>query len=257
MGLGSVNRMSAIQIRNLLASLSGADRLDASAIKNLPGNGGSDPLFANVVLLLPFTTLSGLTDIKGKVVINGGSTLSTAINNPFGDNTGVRAFAGSGARISVATSSDFAFGNGAFAIDGWLYPTTIPNSWGIMDTRPTSQVSDWVVAGDVTGKIGFADFSYTSAPYIEFGSSGLSLNQWQYFCISRSAVLTDNHKVWIDGLLVTTATTRNNAINAASSLLIGDITDPGDSFTGYMSNIRITRAYRDGSIVPTAIFPIS
>jgi hypothetical protein len=268
MGFGNVpgqgSSLSAIQIRDALQSLTGANRLDASAIKNIGAvtPPSADPLFTDVVLLLPLTTTSGLADTKGNLVTNSGSTMSTAVLDPFGSNTGVRAFPGAGARISVAQSADFAFGAGAFAIEGWLYPTTIPGglTWGIMDTRPSAQLSDWVVAGESSGKIGFADFSYPS-PYYEFGSLGLSLNQWQYFCLSRTAVSTDKHKLWINGVLATTATTRNNAITAASSLLIGDQIDTGSSyggsFTGYMSNIRITRAYRDGSIVPTAPFPTS
>lgn len=233
--------------------------VNASAVATILNDDVGDPLFNNVVLLLPFTTAAGITDIKGKVVTNQGSTASTTINDPFGNNVGVRAFAGSAARISVAQSNDFAFGNGAFAIDGWLYPTAFPagNTWGLMDTRLTDNLTNWVLNGSSTGQIAFVDFSYPP-PYYEFGPSGLVLNQWQYFCISRTAVVTQNHKVWVNGSLIMTAATRNNMISAAGLLIIGDQVDAAPpfngSFTGYMSNIRITRAYRDGSIVPNAPF---
>ena len=217
-----------------------------------------DPLSSSVVLLMPMTTASGITDIKGKVTTNQGSTPSTARNDPFGNNVGVRDFAGAGARISVAQSNDFAFGSGAFAIEMWLYPTSIPsgNTWGILDTRPVAQLSDWVVAGNGSGSIGFTDFSYQN-PYYEFTSSPIILNQWNYVCVSRTA--TENHKIWINGVLFRTASTRSNAITASGNLLVGDQSDTAalfdGSFTGSMSNLRITRAYRDGSVIPTAAFP--
>jgi hypothetical protein len=220
--------------------------------------GTSDPLFADVVLLLPLTTASGLVDVKSKVVTNAGSTGSTTVNDPFGNNVGVRAFGGGGSRISVQQSADFAFGNGAFAIDGWFYPTAFPGGlgWGIMDVRPQATLASWVMGGNPAGFIGLLDASQGD---YEFSSSPLILNQWNYLCISRTTITTENHKVWINGALVRTAGTRNNAMTAQLPLIIGDQYDQqtnyDGSFTGYMSNIRITRAYRDGSIVPTAPFP--
>jgi hypothetical protein len=260
MGFGNVpgqgSSLSAIQIRDALQTLTGANRLDASAIKNIGAvtPTSADPLFADVVLLLPLTTSSGLVDIKGKSVTNAGSTLSTAVNDPFGDNTGVRAFASGGARISVAQSADFAFENGAFAIDGWLYPTAFPSGieWGIMDCRAGVVATPWTITGTNTGQLSM---------YNEFNSSTnpLLLNQWNYFCISRP-LNTGFSQIWLNGAGAVAASARSN-IPADGNLLIGDIlntgSDYGGSFTGYMSNVRITRAYRDGSIVPTAPFPTS
>ena len=220
----------------------------------------NDPLFSSVVLLMPMTTASGIADVKGKSTINQGTTASTR-NDPFGNNIGVRDFAGGGARISVNPTSDFAFGNGAFAIEMWLYPTAIPGgngAWGLLDIRNSLAAVDWLIGGNSMGDIAFVDFSYPS-PYFDYSVSPLILNQWNYICLSRTA--TDSHKVWINGVLVKTASVRSANITAGNQLLVGDLLDtasPYDgSFTGSMSNLRITRAYRDGSIVPTAAFPTS
>lgn len=220
----------------------------------------TDPLFADVVLLLPLTTASGLTDVKGKSVNNVGSAASTVINDPFGNNTGVRAFTGGGVKITVAQSADFAFGAGAFAFDGWLYPTLIPAvNWGIADTRLAPNTAlDWSIAGNPSGQISMYD---TSTPFYEFNPPGLILNQWNYFCFSRPITSNVRTKLWINGNLATTNATRNNSITAGGNLSIGNTIDAIsagiDSFTGYMSNIRITRAYRDGSTVPTKRFATS
>lgn len=222
----------------------------------------TDPLFASVVLLMPLNIASGITDLKGKSAINQGVSLSTTILDPFGQTAGVISFPGAGARIVVnSIGSDLAFGNDAFAIEFWAYPTAFPSgpTWGIMDVRSVPSPSDWVVGSTASGNIGFLDFSYTTSPYYEPAPVALTLNQWQYCCISRSA--SGFHKIWVNGSLLMIASTRNTSITTSGNLLIGDLIDsapPYDgSFTGYMSNVRITRAYRDGSIVPTAQFPTS
>jgi Concanavalin A-like lectin/glucanases superfamily len=230
----------------------------ATIINDDDGAGVGDPLFADVVLLLPLTAASGLVDVKGKSLTNDGSTISTVINDPFGANTGVRAFAGNGARLSVAQSADFAFGAGAFAIEWWIYPTAFPGGtlFGLMDCRAAVDLSPWLVTCEANGYPNFQDASAPN-PYYESPVSGLILNQWNYLCVSRTA--TGKHKIWINGQIVTTSGYRQSNITALGNLLIGDILDSASpyagSFTGYGSGLRITRAYRDGSIVPTAPFP--
>ena len=218
-----------------------------------------DPLFANVVLLMPMTTTSGITDVKGKIATNQGASISTTIVNPFGQNVGVLSFPGSGAQISIAQSSDFAFGSGAMAIDGWLYPTSVPTTgdFGFMDTRAApNTAAAWAISGNTSNQIAMYD---TSTGFYEYKSPGLVLNQWNYICFARPTTTGVTTSLWINGVLVGSNATRNNAIAADGSLKIGNTIDAISSshttFTGYMSNIRITRAYRDGSIVPTAAFP--
>ena len=262
MGLGAVpgtgTVMTAAQIRDALQTLTGGARLDASAIKNLivgGGGGPTDPLFNNVVLLLPLTTAAGISDVQGKTVTNIGTTASTAILDPFGTNTGVRAFGGAGARLETPSSSDFAFGGGAYAIEWWIYPTSFPSgtSWGLFDTRLPNTGTDFIGQGDPSGKIRMTEAFMVPG----FTGSGLTLNQWNYICFSRDS--STNQKCWINGVLQYTAPGRTSPMTAATTLLIGDNTDSAPPFdgslTGYASNLRITRAYRDGSIVPTAPFP--
>jgi phage-related protein len=223
----------------------------------------TDPLFAQVVLLMPMNSTSGITDLTGKITANQGVTISTAILDPFGQSAGVISFPGGGSRISVNQSSDFAFGSGALAIEWWLYPTAIPTgvTWGLMDTRIAVDLSNWILSGNSAGMIGMFDNSYVTTPYFDFTLPALILNQWNYICFSRSNVATEKYKLWINGSLIMTATTRNNSITANGNLIIGDQVDSlpsyNGSFTGFGSNCRITRAYRNGSIVPTAPFPTS
>jgi hypothetical protein len=219
----------------------------------------TDPLFSDVVLLMPMTTASGITDIKGKSSTNAGTSLSTAIFDPFGQNTGVVSFPGGGSRIEVPQSADFAFGNSAFAIEWWLYPLTFPTgtAWGLLDVRAGATATDWLFAGNPSGQISMYGSDYNNPFHYNFANSPLILNQWNYLCTSRGP--TGFATTWINGTMVWTDTQRNNAIFSAGALLIGDQKDSvapyAGSFTGYGSNLRITRAYRDGSIMPTTPFP--
>jgi Concanavalin A-like lectin/glucanases superfamily len=214
----------------------------------------TDPLFADVVLLMPLTTAAGLTDIKGKIATNAGTTASTAILDPFGGNTGVRAFTSTNQRISIAQSADFAFGNGAFTIDLWIYPDlTSPGTWGMFDTRLAPQANNWFVSiqPQLPGQTLFYDTvatNFAATPTIPLG-------QWSYICITRDGI--SPHKTWVNGVAGSAGANRSSGITANGNLLIGDRVDavPSSSFQGYLSNLRITRAYRDGSIVPTTPFP--
>jgi hypothetical protein len=218
----------------------------------------ADPLFGDVVLLMPMNTASGIADIKGKSTTNAGVSISTTILDPFGQNAGVVSFPGGGSRIEVAQSADFAFGSGAMAIEWWLHPTAFPggNLWGMLDTRGVLGQTSWYLSANNTGIIhtqGISNFlgDESNAP------SSIALDQWNYLCLSRDT--TGSHKLWINGDLTYTSGSRNTSISAVGNLWIGDLLNsasPYDgSFIGYGSNLRITGAYRNGAIVPTTPFP--
>ena len=219
-------------------------------------------LFSSVVLLMPMTTATGITDVKGKVTTNAGATLSTSVNDPFGQNVGVFSFPGgvSGARISVAQSADFAFGSGSFSIEFWAYPTAAITGVlsGLFDTRAVFGDNGWDFSLNANNQV----YVNALSSFVGDESSGLVLpiGSWSYFCISRDAT-TGLNRMSVNGFSLTSNYSRNNSILAPGNLIVGDIINtasPYDgSFTGYMSNLRITRVYRDGSIVPTAAFPTS
>jgi hypothetical protein len=228
---------------------------------------GGDPLFASVVLLLPLTTASGLTDIKGKAITGTGTANSTAIADPFGGSSGVRSFSGS-EWLSVASSTDFNFPiNQEFSIEFFVYPTAFPagNSWGLFDGRNPYTASGLYIgagnnaSGSSPGVGNLILGSVTpSTTLAALSTPPILLNQWNYCCYSRDA--TGVTKCWIRGTLSSTSAAQNISIAQSGNLLIGKnnvdaIAGYNGKLTGYMSNFRITRAYRDGSTVPTAPFP--
>lgn len=249
---GTVNVTAATAKRTEVLTLTSSTSYTLSSVNSATINIDADPLFANVVLLLPLTLSSGLTDVKSaKVVTNQGSAISNLILDPFGNNYGVRQFNGNNQRIVVAQSADFAFGASAFAIDFWIYPNS-STLWSFLDTRPVPGPTNWFVMQSINQAL-FYDINTTNL----VATPSLLIGQWNYVCISRDT--TNPHKIWINGVLGASVSGRNDSITANSSLLIGDRIDavPGSSFNGYLSNFRITRAYRDGGTIPTAPFPTS
>jgi hypothetical protein len=218
-----------------------------------------DPLWNDVALLLPLSTNSGLVDAKGKAVTNNGSTLiSTAIADPFGGNLGVAAFTGSN-WLSVAQSADFSFANGAFGIDGWFYFTSFPTSqWGLFDFRPVNYggVDKPLLTGNTDNGVGVGQLGWYEGSYA-YTANPVPLNTWLYVCIARD--LTGFTTLKINGALVATNASRGTNMVCTNPILFGARADtiPGynGKMVGYASNVRITRAYRDGSIVPSAPFP--
>lgn len=226
------------------------------SLENLVPAVTTDPLFSSVSLLLPLTSASGITDVKGKTTSNNGTSISVSVLDPFGNNTGVAYFQGNGSSILSPQSSDFAFGNGAFAIEMWLYPTVFPSGtiWGILDVRSTLSAVPYAIYSNPSGNVTFYQPPVNDEPT----TAALAINNWNYLCISRGT--TGNHEISINGVKLS-ATQLNSNLTAPGQLTIGDIlpsASPFDgSFTGYMSNFRITKAYRDGSVVPAAPFPTS
>lgn len=221
---------------------------------------GLDPLYPDVVLLLQMKTLNPFFEATGKVVANNGVIQAPLITDPFGLQGGALSFPLNSSHLAIALSNDFAFASSAFAIDGWLYPTTVQSAnWGLMDTRiAPNTAADWSIAGSPTNQLAKYD---TSTPFFEFRQPPLTIGQWNYFCFSRPAQSNVTTKLWINGILTGSNLTRNNTITASSDLLIGASTDvllPGTPhFIGYMCGLRITKAFRDGAVVPSTRFPNS
>lgn len=219
-----------------------------------------DPLFADVVLLLPLNTVSGLTDVKSGIAVTNNGTTSSAFTDPFGSTTGVRSFNGS-SWLSVAANSLFSFGNGAHAIEGWFYFTSFPTAqWAIVDFRPADYGgSDKnLLTGNIDNNTGVGRLGYYDGGYA-YTASAVALNTWLYICVSRQS--TGFSTLHVNGSLVATNTTRNTTLTSSNPFLIGARNDTTFGYNGrmagYASNIRITRAHRNGSVVPTAPFPTS
>lgn len=157
-------------------------------------------------------------------------------------------FDGSTDRLSVASSTSFAFGTGDFTIECWVNPTT-------------AQTSDmfWVSAagtgglffGTHSGGIGWGRanlaWDYTSGAY-------LTLNVWSHVVLVRSGTAMG---IYVNGTVAGALQINGTSYDASTTAL--NIGSQGASyyFTGYLDDVRITKGvarYTSPFTPPTAAF---
>lgn len=216
----------------------------------------TDPYISNVVALFHFAGADGsttFTDERGHAfTVNGDAKISTA-QYKFGSSSGY--FDGSGDSLSIASSSDFSFGNGDFTVEAWIYPTALSATYHILfDTRNASVERGalfWVNSsgylrawGETSGD------AYSSAGAITTGV-------WRHVAVScKSGTL----RVFVNGTVAANTTTRNaNALNADRAF-IAQTQAGGDNYAGYIADLRVTKGvarYVTSFTPPTSPFPNS
>ncbi len=206
-----------------------------------------DSLWSNVTLLLPCS--ADLLDVKQHAVtVVGNTALSSAVGTPFGAGNACY-FDGSGDRLTLASSTDWAVGTGDFFIECWVYPTSFPGG----------AVTNDLTLFNVDGSPQFYFYldRTTGKPTLWNGTNGyqganaVTLNAWNYvWCRRASSTLTI-------GIGTTTGITQasyTSNFTASSVVTIGGAPDGSRNLFGYIGGMRITRASRTIAI-PSAPFP--
>lgn len=162
-------------------------------------------------------------------------------------------FDGTGDYLTVAGSSNLAFGTNDFTIECWIYFTSLGAVAQIVyDARPTSVSSGaypTIYVNSSTLKITY----YTNGADRIAANNAASLNQWTHVVVSRESGTT---RMFIDGLLQSqTYTDSTTYLNGASRPVIGiggpDTTN--GSLYGYISNMRVLNGTGVTSVtVPTS-----
>ena len=229
----------------------------------------NDPyLYTNTVLLLHGDGTNGSTTIldSSKVVGSpktvtafGNAQISTAIADPFGNNTrGVLLFDGNGDYLASASNAAFGMGASDFTLEAWIRPNLIAGAdRGIVDFRSTlsGQLDGGAmfVAGS-TAKLGF----YDGVTVYGLTGSAVSLNTWQHVAFVR---LGNTLTAYLNGIQNFT-TSFNVNLGSSKPLGIGgsnaDLTKGASPFSGYIDDLRITKGiprYTANFTPPTAPFP--
>ena len=187
-------------------------------------------------------------DTDGKAITVFGDAQLSTTQKKFG--TASVLLDGTGDYLSLATSSDFGFGTGDFAVEAFVRPTTIA-AGKIFDFRSASP--DVAVLIDMTGS-GVIRLNVNGSNVITGGT--LTVNTWHHLAVSRVSGVTS---LFIDGTRVGSAYTDTNNYGTSKSLKIGANLNGADAFTGYIDEIRVSkgaaRYANAGTItVPTAEF---
>lgn len=169
-----------------------------------------NPKGVNCKLLLRFDGSDGSAIFPdnsglGHTISKGGTPTISVAQSKFGGASG--RFANSG-HLLLDGSSDFAFGTGDFTVDFWIRFASTPAGYQLIydsraaagDSRPWIQYTSSMWAA-----------GYGSTTIVSGGST--TVNVWQHIALTRSSSVW---RLFVDGVLVNSATNAVNLTNASS-----------------------------------------
>ena len=159
--------------------------------------------------------------------VSGGSKLTKITD-------GAVDFDATGDYLSMADSSDFAFGTGDFTAECFIYPLGNASYRAIIDCR--DQVSDpngWILGVDANDQI----YIYTNAFLLSSGNGVTGENKWYHVAYVRNS---GTHKLYVDGREVATSSTSldyttDNCVIGAS------YAKNSEYWNGFISNVRLVK----------------
>jgi len=224
-------------LQGLLASIGSA----AAAV--------TDAYFNLVTLLLNTTSTNGaqnntfLDSSTNNFTItrNGNTTQGTF--TPFSQTGWSNYFDGTaGQYLNTPSNAVFSFGTGDFTVEAWVFVTgtSFCEIFTTTNTTPTSTSIRLLVTN--AQKLQYSDQTNTVV-----STGTISLNTWTHVAVSRSGTSV---KLFINGTQDGSTTSSNNLTNQIG--YIGRTWD-GIIFTGYISNLRVTKggALYTGTFTPS------
>jgi hypothetical protein len=236
--------------------------------------GGGDPYWANVSLLLVGNGANGTTtnivDSSNNLTLtaNGSTTISTAISPPAVSNagSGVVYFDGNGDTITSPYNAKINFGVDNFTVETWFYPTVYVSGTSprIIEIGVFAASDYFVIDYDVNANSIRVQMGSSGGATIITSYTGLpTLNQWAHIAVVRTGTGTNQVKLYINGVNVSSGTSVSLGSNGA--LWIGGLTWASAttySITGYIYDLRITKGvarytanYTPPPFPPTAAMP--
>ena len=189
----------------------------------------------NTVLLLNFTN-AGIYDATSKNVLEtvGNSGAVTTSIRKYG--TGSLYFDGTGDVLAVPDSRLFDYGSGDWTIEFWMYRTV--NAAQTLITKRTSNAVAGIpnIFANTSNKIVVECSGQTTLT----PTGTISNNVWTHVAIVRSGSGSNNVKIYFDGTADATTVSWTALTANTSPIYIGGDSN-GNNFTGYLSDIRITR----------------
>jgi hypothetical protein len=203
---------------------------------------------ANTQLLLNYTN-AGIYDGKMGNVLEtvGNAQVSTS---PVKYGSGSMYFNGSASYLrSQVTSPLFAIGT-TYTIEGWFYRLsntsagTYTSALELIGTQPFgSSTTGFLLTFGTSGGLYFYDGANSTVINYANATTLIPLNQWNHIAVVRAGGGSNNVTLFVNGIAVATGTS-SSAQSTAQSFFIGGDTNGNGCFTGYIDDLRITRAAR-------------
>lgn len=224
-----------------------------------------DPYYPYVSLLLMGNKTAGAqnnTFLEGStnnytITRSGNATQGTF--SPFSPTGWSAYFDGNRDYLSVASSTDFAFGTGDFTMECWVNGGPQTDSYSrllwIGPTYDAGSVGLVFDDADVDNKITFIARSLLNGRILT-SSTSVTDNQWYHVAVTRAS---GTFRLFVNGVLESTNTSypTGDVGTLTQPLTIGSVASEisGEDFAGYVSNVRIvkgTALYTNTFTPPTA-----
>lgn len=236
------------------------------------GSGGSgpatDPHWASVVLSMPMDGTNGgttFTDVKGaKTVTRNGSVVTSTAQVKFG--TASAFFPNSiNNWLSLSDSADWDFGSGDFTIEFHGYGLdNVSAAPGIVIGQADglgANAASWAVSTDGANLMINASTGTGSWNIVAVTAVGVNTNaaNWKHYAVCGEGTTA---RIYVDGVQQASGTITGGMPNSTRALTIGRGVSTGNTLTGYVDNVRVTKGvcrYPGGTTFtpPAAAYPTS
>lgn len=187
------------------------------------------------------TTFTDTSTSTKTVTAAGNAQISTA-QSKFGGASGL--FDGTGDYLSIPTSADFAFGSGAFTIEGYFYFSSVAGEKGLISSFTANE--GWNIRYSASNG-GIRSVFVVSAGV--FDATNIAwvpvVNTWYHLAFVRQG---NSYYVFVNGTQIGTTFTFVNAITIPNSNVACTVgtsqTVPSSDFNGHIDDLRITKAAR-------------
>jgi hypothetical protein len=196
----------------------------------------SDPLYGSVALLMHMD--SGFGDAKGHAFSTVGNPAISTSSSKYG---GGSAWFNGSSYLKTSYSPSFAF-SGDFTVELWANISSHTNFAGLIAAAQSTSWTGWQIIFDgTTNNVRFEG----GAPNIAMVSgTPLPLNTWAHIALVRQGMAANNVRLYINGALTASTTFTGTLDNGGQPLYIGVERTAGTFITGYIDDVRITRAAR-------------
>ena len=148
--------------------------------------------------------------------------------------TGSVFFDGTGDNLTLAASTDFAYGTYDFTWEMWVYPTDLSGNHYIID----HDNNGGVLALGQPGNRYYNTTTGSSSVLYTTGFGSLSANTWYHLAAVREDGTTS---LYTNGVLISSASDSHNY--GAQEVTIGNYGGDSQEFKGYISNLRICKGH--------------
>lgn len=220
--------------------------------------GGGDPDFASVVLLAHLDAADGSSTFLDSslsahtITADNGAVHSNA-QGKWGATSFATNGANSGPRLSLANSSDFAFGSGDFTLEAWSWKSSQKANAFLFST---------VINGSANGGywIDFESDKFTvycqGVSVVEAAAAGTSASAWAHWAVSRSA---GTIRLFKNGTQIASAASAHDFISTYPRIGGTEYNSGYNvAHNGYINDLRITKGvgrYTASFTPPSGPFP--